>query len=782
MVSGRSRIVVAAICLVLFIDSAAAQSLRASLTGQVRDSTGAVVVGATVTIRPPGSAAGPTVLTDARGAYQFADLTAGEYLISVTRTGFEPVHERITLRTDRPGTRDVLLTVAPVSEAVTVRFTAPRNQTALKYDSDIRDQPRSVTTYTADFMRGINARRTEDLFPYITGVTRAGDTAYDFTIRGVRSREPNNILIDGLPGLPARFGSPPVSGVDRIEVLRGPASALYGQIQPGGMLNIITKKPTAERTAQFDVRFGALDSAKPGVQSVAQFDAELSGRVDRHAKFLYRLTFAYDHNESFRATVSERNILVAPRLTWAPSVRTSLELGLEYRRERVSFDDGLVAPGNDITRVAEFATVYQEPGDYVQENGSVATLRFTRLLTPQVTLTSKWRAVVHDDERHGYENFQVGRDLVSVQRRDREQITERRYNYVESNVQARVAALGVEHTLLAGITGGYELRAPNQVTLTSSPSLTVNLYAPVYGAPRPQPVAGPYRRDQFVSGAAFVQDHVSLSRWLKGVAAVRFDEQRARSRDMRSSTTRTTRPSAWSHMAGLVFTPGARWSVYTNASTSFAPPNPQAQDANGQNNFEPESGREVEVGARAAFGAIESTVAWFIIDRQNVLNMVGGGITTQTTEERSRGAEAELRARLGGLQAIVGYAYTDARVTRDAVPINVGARVNNVPKHAASLWAHYEVPASALRGLGVGVGLVYRGDRAGSAPSAVGAVLRLPSYTRSDSSVSYRRGRYDVRLQTTNLTNRQYFESALSALSIQPAQPRRSVLSLRVHF
>jgi iron complex outermembrane receptor protein len=285
-----------------------------------------------------------------------------------------------------------------------------------------------------------------------------------------------------------------------------------------------------------------------------------------------------------------------------------------------------------------------------------------------------------------------------------------------------------------------------------------------------------------LNGAAYLQDHVTMSPQWKALLAIRFDSQRAEYDDMRSAAGRITKPSAWSPTAGLVFTPDARWSLYSNFSTSFAPANPEAEDANGQNNFEPESGRQVEGGARWTSGHVETSVAVFAIVRENVLRMAGGGVTTQSAEEQSRGVEWDMRATAAGFEAIVGYAYTDAEVTKDAVAINVGSRVPNVPYHGANFWGRYEIGSGAFRGLGGGLGVIYRGERAGSAPSASGAVLSLPGYVRTDVGLSYRVGRYQALLRATNVANRKYYDSALSAISIQPGAPRQFVLSLRAQF
>jgi iron complex outermembrane receptor protein len=763
--------------------AALAQSM-AVIEGTITDASRSVIVGAAVTVESQPPVAVTRAVTDGQGRYRVQALTPGRYVVTVTAPGFQTATRRVGVATAQTHREDVMMSPAPVAETVTVEFTGQQERTSLKYDVAVRDVPIAVTTYTASFIQAVNARRTDELFSYMTGVTRADNTAYDFTIRGVRAREPNSILIDGMPGLPARFGSPTLADVDRVELLRGPASVQFGQIQPGGVLNLITKRPTTERMNSVGVRLGSI-AATSGRPTLARVEGDFSGRADTASHWLYRLTFSYDDNESFRNEVNERSVFASPSLTWLPNARTSVEASFSYRRERSRYDDGLVAPNNDITKVASIETRYQEPGDFIREDGWAATLRLTRALSARTTLVANWRSVKHDDYRREFENVQVAANLVTLQRRDREQQNRRRYHFLDTFIKTERITGPLRHALVAGFNGGHELRSPEQVSATGSPTLNVNLYAPVYGAPRPRIVAGTFREAEYLNAAVYAQDHVTLSSAWKAVVALRGSTQRAVYDDQRSDAGRTTRPSAWTPLAGVVFAPGKMWSAYTNVSTSFAPPNPEAEDASGQNSFVPERGRQVEVGSRvtAHGGRLEAHGAAFRIHRQNVLQMLGANVTTQLGEERSRGAELEGRAQIvNGLQIIAGLSYTDAVITRDAVALNVGARVTNVPLVAANLWARYNIGGGALRHVGFGVGVIYRGDRAGSLPAATAPALLLPAYTRTDADINYTRGPVAVTVQARNLANRIYYESARSAIGIMPGTPRQVIVTLRTRF
>ena len=154
--------------------------------------------------------------------------------------------------------------VEPEEIVVKGRFISKGSTSAEKLDVPVRDIPFSVSNYTNDFLKSIETVEVADLYKYMNGVQRAGNTAYDLTLRGFKTSatDRNAIMVDGLPGLAVRFGSPPTIGTDHVEVVKGPASLLYGQAQPGGFVNIITKKASEEQTATIILR--GIDSASIG--------------------------------------------------------------------------------------------------------------------------------------------------------------------------------------------------------------------------------------------------------------------------------------------------------------------------------------------------------------------------------------------------------------------------------------------------------------------------------------------------------------------------------------
>ena len=273
----------------LLFSPQAARADGQEVSGVVKDSTGGVIAGVGITLRSTTTSFTRSATTDERGLYKVASVPAGTYLIVGYRDGFQAVTQEVPIAASA-ATVDLTLATATFAEEVTVSFTGSHSLSALKIDAPVKDIPLSVQSYTASFMKAIESSNVADLYSYTTGVTRSGNTGVDFIIRGVRASNTGNIQYNGLPGLAARFGSPSTENVERIEVLKGPSSVLYGQAQPGGIINIITKKPQAQRASVIDLRGGSFfgQNLSVGDDNKYRIGADFTGPIDKGRKFLSR--------------------------------------------------------------------------------------------------------------------------------------------------------------------------------------------------------------------------------------------------------------------------------------------------------------------------------------------------------------------------------------------------------------------------------------------------------------------------------------------------------------
>jgi iron complex outermembrane receptor protein len=242
-------------------------------------------------------------------------------------------------------------------------------------------------------------------------------------------------------------------------------------------------------------------------------------------------------------------------------------------------------------------------------------------------------------------------------------------------------------------------------------------------------------------------------------------------------------------MVGVLFQPDKFWTLYTSYAESYVPAPANAQDVNGNNPFTPASGAQIEVGAKTEGllnGRLSATLSVFRIVRKDVLNTFGcarGTCSEQLGGERSKGLEFETNVRpLEGWQINFGYSRLDSRITSSRDPVQIGARLTNVAHNSANLWSRYDFMSGPANGLGIGVGLVYTGERAGFLPTTADPrIMPLPAYTVMDLAVYYLFDRYSVNLKVGNVFDKVYYESTgfTGQVQILPGAPRNVALSVR---
>lgn len=721
-----------------------------------------------------------------------------------------------------------------ISEDLVVirKFVGNTTKSALKQDASVLDTPVSVDDYSSAFMKSIETPNVSDLYSYMTGVQRGGATGYDISIRGFKSSQTdkNAILVDGLPGITGRYGSPPTVATDQIELVKGPASVLYGQQQPGGFVNLITKKPQATAAAVLDVTGQSYDGAgiSFGHDSGVTTDADFTGPINSSQSLLYRVVLEEVHKNSFRGSTYEHSSYVGPSLTWVASKDTSVTFAAEIRHREAGYDNFLVAPNKDANLIAAPTVVYQGPNDIQPEKGVSETLTLSHSFAPGISWNTVMRNVAGQDDAVGYDN--VSAFLLPattkapilpaewvVQRRARGQHNERSYDFIDSNLSLPVTTGPVEHKFLVGVNGGVDttnftrdqfFNGPTSGVLArpGATSIDVDLYNPVFtGVPAlstfgPGPLNDRYSRTAAIAG--YLSDLMTLSEHWKATVGARYSDEHLYTVERLATphTAVSSTANKWVPSAGLMYEPTSAWTLYSSYSTSFVPVPGTDLDANGKYTFKPETAHQVEVGTKlnALDSRLTTTFSVFDIHRTNAIEPVtctpaGLLITTVCTQqvgvERSKGAELEVNVRpVTGWQVLMGYAYTDAKVvqssTAPTAPL-VGDRLTNSSLNNVHLWSRYDVGSGPLKNLGVGLGAYHVTDHAGTLPSLGDTrLLQLPGYTIVDLAAYYSMfDRVDLTFKVTNLFDKRYFEgvnSTTNDIGVVPGTPRFLQLSVRV--
>ncbi|MDB5974687.1 MAG: hypothetical protein JWR07_1447 [Nevskia sp.] len=694
---------------------------------------------------------------------------------------------------------------------VTGKFIAAGGSSAMKLDVPVRDTPFSVSAYTSSFMAAIDTSNLSDLYKYMTGIQRAGATAFDMSIRGFKtsSSDRNAIMVDGLPGLVGRFGSPPTIGIDHAEVVKGPASVLYGQAQPGGFVNMITRKPLARQKMEFDARLSTYRGSTLDAGDSKGYDVamDVTGPIDAGKTLRYRFVADTNDVDGFRDGTFTKGQYVAPSLSWRFLESTTATLAVEYRKTDIAWDRGLVAPNRDISRAAPITTRYQQPGSTQGEHGTSTTLSLVHDLGNDASLNFSARDVHSSDETRGYDNLSVRPDGVTLARRASNILSTRTSDFFDANLVLPFTLGSIGNKAIIGVNGGRDTTESNRLQFFSGPasgpqSLDVNLYNPMFtntpamsSLPAVNSATPGNLKDQYTRTGAkgvYVADLMTLSEHWKFNLGVRGSSETQYITDLRvpfvpvNKEDRKVLP-----MAGLLFQPTQEWTFYSSYSNSFVPAAAAVFDTAGNNPFIPETSSQIEVGTKADLfnGRLQTTLAVFDIKKKNTLSTFAcplGTCSQQIGAERSQGVEVEINAQpVKNWQLAIGGAHINARVVASNDPAQVGASLANGAKNNAHLWSRYDADTGAFKGYGFGFGLSYISERAGNLPSTANPlVLKMPGYTIADLGLYYVNKNYELTFKVSNLFDKKFYESTGQTFDVQliPGAPRNLALSLRTHF
>jgi iron complex outermembrane receptor protein len=716
---------------------------------------------------------------------------------------------------------------------VTGRFVDTGAKSAMKQDIRVLDTPFSVASYSSAFVKSLETTNVADLYNYMNGVKKSGNTGYDITLRGFKGSgdDRNTIMVDGLPGLTGRYGSPPTIGIDHIELVKGPMSVLYGQIQPGGFVNLITKKPLDHFEGSASLRFNTFAAPVRGAfdHNGVTGDMDITGPVDKDGKLRVRFVAQIGDNDGYRDYAGQKQQFISPSFSLAIGSHTTLIGQLEYRNVKEHFDTGIAAPANgniyDINLVAPITTVYQQPSDFRSETGFSQSVFLTHSFGGSWKFSGSFRHVGYTSDQNDTSptGFITVQGVQRIQRRVRSLQTSRDYAYGDANISGR-AHFVFDHQLLLGFNIGADQVQENRSKFFNSSvrnattglcpvggvCLDIPLYNPsaVYGA-YPTVDALPALNPQLTGQASlltnkitkqhsygiYFSDLVTLLPWLKVDIGLRnFSETADVSPDIRNqpgvtlkrTDKRTVLPSA-----GILIEPTHHLTFYGSYAESYVPADPSALDGNGNpGTLHPITAKQYEIGVKTENlldGKLSMTAAVYQIDQDGQITQnpcTFGTCSFQTGKGRSRGFEFEGNATpLKRWQVVFGYSHIDAKIlTSDKLPFQIGQKLPNVAPNAANLWTRYDLP----NGLGIGAGVVYTGDRAGLLPTAATDVklLDLPAYVVVDTGLYYTRGGYSLNLKVGNILNKKYYESAgaTGRIQISPGQPRYLTLTGRVKF
>jgi iron complex outermembrane receptor protein len=653
-------------------------------------------------------------------------------------------------------------------------YRATRSATGTKTDTALRDVPQSIQVVSRQVLEDQQVNNLGDALTNVSSVQRGnthGGSSESFVIRGFKATTyaVDGMLINPLVSRPEALRD--LANVERVEVLKGPASVLYGRGNPGGLINLVTRQPSFTPEAQVKAQVGSYDFYR--------LEANASGPLDEAKTLAGRMTVATQTSSGFRDTFRDsKRTYVAPTLRWEPSDATRVDAGLEYINQTSPFDRGLIPVNGKINMNAD--RFLHEPWSRDKADKFSAWYRAEHDVNDWLTVRQMTRWDQSHKDRYVVDLRGLDADGRTLNRRATDGDERIKTLDMQFEAIARFATGGLNHTALAGFEYIDGKRNVSSDRATLDP---IDIFNPVYGA---QPGAFAFQEEadyKVESYSFYLQDQIDLSEQWKLIVGARYDDTRQRNEvtdDNYVTTPTNLDPSKVSPRLGVVYQPTDWVALYASYSTSFTP---QSDVDSSKRPLDPEEGEQYEVGAKFDLipDRLSATLSVFEITRQNVAapDPTDDNYSVQTGEQRVRGVELDVSGTpLEGWEIIGNVSALDAKVTKDT-EIETGNRLDGVPIMSGSIWSSYQIQNGPLKNLGFGAGVVAVGERQGDIDNS----YDVSGYARVDASVFYDIDKnIRVSLNGRNLTDRKYIETVAGTDGNYAGAPASFTASVSAKF
>ncbi|NMX49064.1 TonB-dependent siderophore receptor [Pseudomonas veronii] len=679
-------------------------------------------------------------------------------------------------------------TISAVAEpADSTSYQPPPTSSVMRSRGLLLETPQTVNVVPAQVLRDQQPRNLDDALANISGITQAntlGSTQDAVMLRGFGDNRNGSIMQDGMPVVQGRALN---ATAERVEVLKGPSSLLYGIQDPGGVVNIVSKKPQLLQSTSLTVRGSTFGNGKNGSGG----NLDTTGPIGDNG-LAYRLIVDHEDEDYWRNYGTHRESLIAPSLAWYGDT-TQVVFAYEHREFLSPFDRGTaIDPKTNHPLDIPATRRLDEPFNNMEGRSDLYRLEADHDLNDdwKAHVGYSWNRETYDASQVRVASVNADGTLTRSMDGTRGALTTDRF--ATASLEGKVKLGGMQHDLVFGLDDEY--RKIYRAELIRQAQRSAFSYVnPVYG----NDVQGTTvsakdsaQTDLLRSDSLFFQDAIHLTdQWILvgGARYQMYDQYAGKGVPFKANT--DGNGQKWVPRAGLVYRYTDELSFYGSYTESFKPNSTIAALNDGsvlQGDLQPEQSKAWELGTKLDIpGRITASAALFDITKRNVLVSVGSGVDTVYSvagEVRSRGLELDASGQLSERWSLIGsYAYTDAEVTKD--PALQGKRLQNVAKHTGSLSAVYDV-GSLIGGddLRVGAGARYVGQREGDANNS----FNLPGYTVADVFASYNTKiegqKVKFQLNVKNLFDRTYYTSAASRVFVSMGDARQVSVSSTLEF
>lgn len=810
---------------------------QTDVRGRVTDENKQPLVGVTVLLEGTNNG----VTTNEAGFYNLHHVPVGKQTIVFSYIGFQSLKIRADISPNPSGTHTHLdvqlseeLTALQEVEVVGRKESSYKNTNSFigtKTAAALKDVPQSVGYVTKELILDQGATTVNEVVKNISGVNQY--TSYnDFSIRGFRATGNRNSgnLLNGMRAQTSLWKQSSLANIERVEVIKGPASALFGNAAPGGVINRVTKKPLLKNQNSISVGVGSWNTLKTY--------GDFTGPLNANKTLLYRLNLGYEKTDSFRDLQGSESYIVAPSFSYLPNDKTRVNVDFVYQNFNGKIDRGQAFPANGTLYDTPISMSMNAANDFLKENTLNTTIGLSHKFNEHISFNAIYLNSTYseDMQEHTQANLyykQIGNGanafhyadpnkvLMLFNQRKRSFANNSFNNYFNFTFNTGI----VKHKLLVGYdyflseqkygssgttAQGYLSKDKTKVVNTYTTTANVlagSVQTPTTNVPvfdlenrsagngykdiskyiYRQNVLNPYEE---YSHGVYVQEQMDISivKVLVGLRQEWFTEILNKGTDKETQA----ETKAFIPRVGLVVEASENINLYSTWVKGFQP-----QGANIQSDPERYGGpfdyvkSELhEIGLKTEWfnKRLNATVSVFKIKQENSLEQsakAGKPDWRVPVDEESNGFEVDVAGRIAPNWSIVAnYAYTDARIVKlkeEGTLKDLNMQRPSTPRHAANFWTKYIIQKGALEGLGLGVGVNYVSERLGQVGRRATAAT-YPEYTLVNAVLYYKVKDVQFQVNVNNVLNRTYWISGYDNLRNFPGAPRNINATVTYNF
>lgn len=793
-----------------------------TIKGTVKNTKGELVADASVRL-----AKKKGIVTDYKGQFTLTGIAAGTYTLTVSMVGHEEKVQAVSVEAGKETAVEVTLAEAAAAlqnvEIIGRRETGYKNANSFigtKTATALKDVPQSISYVTKELIQDQQAMRLGEVVKNFSGVNQF--TFYDdITVRGFRVQggEGGVQLINGLRTTTGFWKQSLTNYLERVEVIKGPASALFGNTSPGGTINRVTKKPLTEKRQSISFSTGSYNT----LRALADF----TGPMNDSKTLLYRLNLGYENAQTFRNLQFDKNVIIAPSISFIPTEKTRINFDLVYNKSNSRLDRGQAVFGNNDIYSVPVSKSLSQINDYLNEENYMITTSLNHKLSNRLQFNMAYVRTGYEEDllehrtANSYAKDSIGNLLPTLV--EMQVFIRKRKRFVDNISSFFTYDFNIgrtAHKLLAGYdysqerqpfggsqsqAGGYRRKdgtaaaydtskrgnfimetaggvrrpVPNvahfDLTATSPyiiADMSKYIFTPRAFDPTFNALHGIYVQDQFRIGP------------LQVLAAFRYEQFSDRLNYLKPNDT-TVKQDALIPRLGLVYSITKNINLYATYAQGY---NPQTASTlanpNAGGPFDPLYSNLVEAGAKSEWfnKRLAVTTSVYRIELRNVLYPVPGGpvdLRRQIGKEEAKGFEFEAMGQItGNWNVMLAYAFNEAAIKESTDPKEIGRQKPNAPKHQGSFWTKYVFTGNQLEGLGFGVGGNFVTGRNVSLSDA----QTLPAYALLNAALYYRVDKFQIQFNLNNVLDKTYWVGGYDYLRLFPGAPRNWLATVAYTF